>query len=283
MSENQTSDPSVSDWWATQISEVKPDKIHFRGFPVQELIGEIGFVDAIWLMLRGDLPTASQKRLLETALVPSIDHGPQAPSIAAARMAATTGIGINNAVATGVNLLGDVHGGAGQQCVSLLNEIVARSESSGRSIDEVAAEIVTTYKRESRYIPGFGHRFHAQDPRRGPILAVVSNEIDKSTVEGKGYAAARGIEKALAQQSKGRSIPMNIDGATSVIYVELGIPPVLSRGLFILARSVGILSHAYEEFENGRRIKGPIPRQYSASYIGVPDRHLNHLKEPNQD
>jgi citrate synthase len=273
----------VSDWWATQISEIEPDKIAFRGFPVQELIGEIGFVDAIWLMLRGDLPTASQKRLLETALVPSIDHGPQAPSIASARMAATTGIGINNAVATGVNLLGDVHGGAGQQSVCLLNEIVNRSETSGRTIDEVAADIVATYKRESRYIPGFGHRFHSRDPRRSPILAVVCNEIEKGTIEGKGYAAARGIEKALAQQSSGRSIPMNIDGATSVIYAELSIPPVLSRGLFILARSVGILSHAYEEVENGRRIKGPIPRHYSASYVGVPDRHLNHFKESNQN
>lgn len=227
-------------------------------------------------MLRGDLPTASEKRLLEAALVPSIDHGPQAPSIAAARMAATTGIGINNAVATGVNLLGDVHGGAGQQCVSLLNEIVEQSEGSGRSIDEVAAEAVATYKSESRYIPGFGHRFHTQDPRREPILAVVSSEIDKGTVEGKGFAAARGIETALEQQSKGMTIPMNIDGATSVVYVELGIPPALSRGLFVLARGVGVLSHAYEELENGRRIKGPIPRQYTASYIGVPDRHLNH-------
>ena len=53
-------------------------------------------------------------------MVAGVDHGPPAPSIAAARMAATCGPGLHNAVATGVNLLGDVHGGAGQQCVALL-------------------------------------------------------------------------------------------------------------------------------------------------------------------
>jgi hypothetical protein len=32
-----------------------------------------------------------------------------------------------------------------------------------------------------------------------------------------------------------------IDGATAVIYAELGFPPPLARGLFCLSRSVGIL------------------------------------------
>ena len=43
---------------------------------------------------------------------------------------------------------------------------------------------------------------------------------------------------------KGKVVPMNIDGATAVIYTELGFPPPLSRGIFCLSRSVGILAHA---------------------------------------
>ena len=49
----------------------------------------------------------------------AVDHGPQAPSIAIARMAATCGVGINNAMASAINVLGDVHGGAGEQAVEL--------------------------------------------------------------------------------------------------------------------------------------------------------------------
>jgi citrate synthase len=49
--------------------------------------------------------------------VAAVDHGPQAPSIAAARMAVTCGLGLNGAMATAVNMLDDVHGGAGEQAV----------------------------------------------------------------------------------------------------------------------------------------------------------------------
>ena len=52
---------------------------------------------------------------------------------------------------------------------------------------------------------------------------------------------------------------MNIDGATGVVYAELGFPPPLCRGLFVLSRSVGALAHAFEEMQSGERNKGPIP------------------------
>ena len=52
---------------------------------------------------------------------------------------------------------------------------------------------------------------------------------------------------------------MNIDGATAVIYAELGFAPPLARGLFVLSRSIGILAHAWEESQQGRRNKGPMP------------------------
>ena len=55
---------------------------------------------------------------------------------------------------------------------------------------------------------------------------------------------------------------MNIDGATAVIYAELGFSAPLGRGLFILSRSVGILAHAWEQTGQGGRIKGPMPREH---------------------
>src|SRR5260370_7730322 len=80
----------------------------------------------VYLMTRGELPDPAAAKLLEAALVAAVDHGPQAPSIAAARMAITCGVGINNAMASAINMLGDVHGGAGEQCVALYNAIAPR-------------------------------------------------------------------------------------------------------------------------------------------------------------
>ncbi|MGB5705949.1 MAG: citrate/2-methylcitrate synthase [Arenicellales bacterium] len=59
---------------------------------------------------------------------------------------------------------------------------------------------------------------------------------------------------------------MNIDGATAVIFCELGCPAKLARGLFCLSRSVGILAHAYEQTQQGGRNKGPTPPDYLWTY-----------------
>ncbi|MGP4102580.1 citryl-CoA lyase [Nonomuraea sp. KM90] len=235
---------AAADWWATAVSRIEPDVIELRGQPVQELIGRIGFAEMIWLMLRGDRPDPRQAALLEAALVSSVDHGPHAPSIAVARMAATCGVGLNNAVATGVNLLGDVHGGAGEQCVRLLEEVVA---------DGDAAAVVARRRARDKYLPGFGHRFHTRDPRRDPLLGLASEAVAAGVVPGAHLRAAIEVERLIAP------VPMNIDGATAVIYAELGFPAPLARGLFVLSRSVGILAHAWEETGQGRRNKGPIP------------------------
>ena len=126
----------VSDWWRTSIIDMEPGRIDLRGTPVQDLIGNVSFAEMIWLMVRGDWPTPAQARLFEAALVSAVDHGPQAPSIAAARMAVTCGLPLNNAMATAVNMLGDVHGGAGQQAVELYHHIDAHAGDLAAALDD---------------------------------------------------------------------------------------------------------------------------------------------------
>jgi citrate synthase len=257
----------AADWWATSVSRMAPGVVELRGRPVQDLIGTVDLSSMIWLMLRGELPEPRQAALLEAALVAGVDHGPHAPSIAAARMAATCGIGLNNAVATGVNLLGDSHGGAGQQCVELLHDIRAR-ENDGLDLAAAADAALADWRTtRGRYIPGFGHRFHPRDPRRDPLLGLVDDAVRDGVVEGRYAAAALAVEAAL-QRSGRPPVPMNIDGATAVIYAELGFAAPLARGLFVLSRSIGILAHAWEETGQGRRNKGPIPPGILPTYLG---------------
>ncbi|WAE75939.1 citryl-CoA lyase [Streptomonospora nanhaiensis] len=262
----------IGNWWSTGVIRIAPGEIEPRGYPVQELIGQASFVDTVWLMLRGELPDPRQSRLLEAALVAAVDHGPQAPSIAAARMAATCGVGLNSAVATGVNLLGDVHGGAGQQCVELL-ERMAALRAGGAPVDRVAADEVAGYRARGEYVPGFGHRFHPRDPRRDPLLGLVGEAVEEGVVPGGPLESALALEAALSE-GRARPVPMNVDGATAVVYASLGFPAELARGLFVLSRSVGILAHAWEEHGSGARIKGPLPRSVLAEYTGPPTRHV---------
>ena len=264
------------EWWSTSIIDMKPGMIRFRGYAIEELIGRAGFADMVFLLTRGELPRPEAAKLLEAALVAAVDHGPQAPSIAAARMAVTCGVGINNAMASAINMLGDVHGGAGEQAVALYHAIAKRlgtSADNKRVATAVTAEIAALKKQGIRHLPGFGHRFHPLDPRAPRLLELVDAAAKSGAVSGRFAAIGRAVEAELAKGA-GRAIPMNIDGATGVVYAELGFPPPLCRGLFVLSRSVGALAHAFEEMQSGVRSKGPIPRHLIWDYTGPPPRRV---------
>ena len=128
-------------------------------------------------------------------------------------------------------------------------------------------------QRGGTHIPGFGHRFHPIDPRTPRLLTLVDHAVKRGAVTGRYAAIGRAIETALAKR-KGRKIPMNIDGATAVIFAELGFAARLCRGLFVLSRSVGALAHAWEESQSGARNKGPLPRQLLWTYRGPKPRRL---------
>ncbi|MEM7317669.1 MAG: citryl-CoA lyase [Pseudomonadota bacterium] len=258
----------VSDWWTTEIIDMVPGQIRFRGRPIEDLIGKVSFPQMIWLMTRGDLPNPAQAKLFEAALVSAVDHGPQAPSIATARMAVTCGLGLNGAMASAVNMLDDIHGGAGEQAVELYHGVDAAIRSGAPEHDAAKQQIERWQKDHGKYIPGFGHRFHKpEDPRAPRLLDLVDEAAEEGTVSGRFAGIGRAVQRAL-QSQKGQAVPMNIDGATAVIYAELGFAPPLARGLFCLSRSVGILAHAWEQMNQGGRNKGPTPPQYRWRYRG---------------
>ena len=260
----------ASAWWTTAIVDIHPGQIAMRGYPIEELIGNVSFPDMVYLLLRGELPERSQAELLEAALVASVDHGPQAPAIAISRMAVTCGLPVNGAMASAINVLDDIHGGAGQQCMELYREIAAEA---GDGDPAAAAAAVLRRRREAgeHYVPGFGHRFHPVDPRTPRLFALLDAAGAAGVVSGRFTRIGRAIEAALAA-GRTRPVPMNIDGVTAVIYCELGFEPELGRGIFILARALGILAHAWEEKQQGARLKGPMPRDIAYGYRGRPRR-----------
>lgn len=270
---SKSAEGEVRDWWQTSIIDMAPGEIRYRGYPVEELIGHINFSQMIWLLLRGELPSQAQAGLLDTALMSAVDHGPQAPSIAIARMAATCGVGINNAMASAVNVLGDIHGGAGEQAMELFYAIHKRVNGSNTLEHVVAAQLDLLLEQAGGFVPGYGHRFHPVDPRAPRLLELVDQYADQGIID-RGFAdIGRAVEKELASR-KGRLIPLNIDGATAVIYASLDFAPALARGLFCLSRSVGIMAHAWEQMQQGGRNKGPVPRTMGWSYTGELQRSL---------
>ena len=97
--------------WSTSLTRIAPNEIEIRGYPVDELMGRLMFSEAIYLLLRGELPTPSIGKLFTAVLLSSIDHGVTPPSTIAARHVASSGSTLSAAVAAGVLAFGNYHGG----------------------------------------------------------------------------------------------------------------------------------------------------------------------------
>ena len=264
---------SVTDWWESEITDIAPGSIRVRGYAIEELIGRVGFASMIWLVLRGELPSQRQTDLFGAVLVAGVDHGPQAPSISIARMAITCGIGINAAIASGVNALGDIHGGAGQQCMELLSDVHQR-HIGGMDLSEAVTVGLDSFRaKHGRFVPGFGHRFHPVDPRAARLAELVEKAAREGVVTGRYLSVGDAVQQRLSH-GKPASLPMNVDGIIAVVLLELGFAPEMGRGIFVLSRSVGICAHAFEQSQRGERIKGPTPPGFGFRYTGVPPRNL---------
>ena len=74
---NDSAVEEMLDWWRTDIIDMEPSAIRYRGYPIEEMIGKVSFTQMIWLLTRGTLPSHGEAELLDTALMSAVDHGPQ--------------------------------------------------------------------------------------------------------------------------------------------------------------------------------------------------------------
>jgi citrate synthase len=253
-------------WWETAISEVSDGRIIIRGRPIEELIAGSSFVQHLVFLACGRMLTPGAARLFEAVMVAGADHGPLAPSIAAARMAATCGVTFNSAVASGINLLGEDHGGAAGNSTRLLTQVDARSREV--PLETAALERVTAARAAGTRLAGFGHQLHGTDPRREPLLAMLAVAVAERDIDGHFVDVALAIEAAL-YEVVGQPVTLNVDGLWGIVCCELELSPDFAMGAFCLSRGAGIVAHALEEGASGLRIKGPCPPEDRlVSYVG---------------
>lgn len=256
----------MTDTWKTAVTLIKPNEIRLRGYRIDELMGTITFAQAIYLALRGELPSPNVGRLIDAMLVSSIDHGVTPPSTQAARLTASTGAPLNAAVATGVLSINKHHGGAIEDCMGVLRAVIERSDASGQSIERVAPDIVAEFKAAKKKIAGFGHRVHTNDPRTVKLLTLAI----ELGIAGNGVAAVRAVEAAFA--ASGKPLPVNVDGAIAALLIDLNIPAELANAFFIMARVPGLVAQVYEEQQRQPPMRRIDSRE--SEYDGPPARSV---------
>ncbi len=236
--------------WETSICKVVSDgdeeEIVIRGRKLSDLIGAISFAEVMFLMLRGDLPTKAEARVLDALLVASIEHGIAPPSMIA-RCFASYGTSIQAAVGGGVLAFGDRMGGLGEQMARMMVEAVAGAGLDGSAEDEtivrLADDMVAAVQAQGERLPGFGIPLHGADPRAPQVLAVARAE----GTYGLYCRLAEALEAALARRRDGRGVPMNLDGVSACVILDLGFDWRATRLFLLTPRTVSFAAHYLEE------------------------------------
>jgi succinyl-CoA synthetase alpha subunit len=227
--------------WNTAITCVEPNKVAVRGYNIAELMGQVSFGSAVYLILTGELPSPAVARLMDAILVSSIDHGATPPSALAARTVASTGATLSASVAAGIMSINRHHGGAIEDCAGQLKAIANRATRESISMDESAARTLAAMREAGERMSGFGHRVHTKDPRTARLFELAR----EAGVNGVHMQAAQAVEKAFVDAKK--SLPINVDGAIGAILADLEMNPVAFNGIFMIARTPGLIAHVIEE------------------------------------
>jgi citrate synthase len=225
-------------FWRTAISRVRPGEITVRGLDLVELIGQRPYGDVVYLLLAGELPRGNEGRMVDAMLVSASEHSVLAPSVDAARFAASAGVPLQAAVAAGTIALGDFHGGA----VDAVARLLLDAAETGLPDPEAARTLADRYRAEGRRLPGFGHVVHDPDPRAGRLFEVAAD----LGFRGRWCSLAEAVE-AATEDVLGRRFRMNVDGALGALLLEVGLDWRLGKAFYVIGRSAGLVAHVFEE------------------------------------
>ena len=253
--------------WNTAITRVEPNKVAVRGYDIAELMGRVSFGAAVYLILTGELPSPAVAHLMDAILVSSIDHGATPPSAVAARTVASTGATLSASIAAGIMSINRHHGGAIEDCARQLKAIADRAARESISMDEAATRTLTAMREAGERMAGFGHRLHTKDPRTARLFELAR----EAGVDGVHMQATRAVEKAFADAKK--SVPINVDGAIGAILADLGMNPAAFNGIFMIARTPGLVAHVIEEQTREKPMRRIEPVNHG--YDGPPPRKIS--------
>jgi len=249
--------------WKSAITNIGPGKIQVRGYDITQIMDKLSFAEAVFLILKGELPSKAEAELMRAILVASIDHGCSPPSVLGTRTVLSGGNSLNAAIAGGVLVIGDSHGGAIENAARIMQDWAAKEGD----VTKLAEQLVDWTRENKIRMPGFGHRLHNVDPRTLKLFEIAG----KNNFSGRHIELCKAIEAALAEKL-GKKLPINVDGAIAAVISDMGFDWRLGKGFFIISRVPGLLAHAYEEMTREKPMRQLGNRNFS--YDGPPEREI---------
>ncbi|RNM15116.1 citryl-CoA lyase [Nocardioides pocheonensis] len=249
------SDVSRGAYWSSRISAVTPEKVFIRGYDLEDLIGDLPFTAAIYLLIKGDLPSPPEVRVLDGVLSAVLDYGLEKPGTVAARFAVSANPSMAVGLAAACLSVGR-HTLATEDTSRFIVDCYSRFQESGSTMEEFADQEVARLRTSGHRIPGLGHPvFKRVDPRAAALRALAVRESC--------WPAAADLYEALhssfTRLPGKEDIAINDVGMMAAVLVGLGFSPEEGTGVAILSTMPGLIAHISEELTGGRPIR-VVPR-----------------------
>ncbi len=166
------------------------------------------------------------------------------PFVQTARMTlAAAPEALQRAAAVGINGAEAVNLGATENVGMMLSCGLEEMEEEGEIEAGAAKRVVTELFAEKKLVPGFGHPLHRPvDPRAIRVLQLAQER----GLVGRHTQIPDAVSMAV-REAGGSHLPININGTIASIMLDLDFPMQVLRGVAILARTIGLLGHLYED------------------------------------
>lgn len=260
-----------SKYWQSAVSEIEPEHVYVRGYDLEDLIG-LPFGAATYMLIRGEMPTPQQSRVMDALLTAVLDYGLEKAGTVAARAVASSNPNMQAGLAAAVLGAGE-HSLAPENAARFISEQYAAFTASNEDLDEFSARIVAEAREQKVRIPGFGHQvFRFEDPRAQKLKRIAQKE----GLWGGAATLYEAIHRQFTKNPKVAHFPMNDVGVLAAISTALGFTPEESTALAVIGTLPGVTAHITEELRSGQLVR-KIPAE-DVDY-SVPRRDFLHDAE----
>ena len=256
------------DYWTTKVSYVDEHHILMRGYPLPEVIESLSYAEALFLMIKGELPNKKETKIMSALLCGIMDYDFLSPTSTAARLVASASPDSPiPGIAAGILAMGK-YTVSPQDSVALINNAHELMKAENLTKKETAKRIVQEYRESKQRIPGFGHPLYPEVDPRAKALRKVAEE---NGFWGEKCQLYEAIHDEF-EESTGRQIAINIDGMMACVGNEMGFDPMEMAGIAAVSFMCGLIPHVVEEIKEGSPIRMVPPS--ITKYTGPPERHL---------
>jgi len=227
------------------IADDRGEEPLYAGYPASELINNgYDIPHVVGLLWTKKLISTKDAEVVKRIIMLSADHGPCVSGAFATIMASCAGIGLSQAVAAGLIMIGPRFGGA-------VTDAGKWFDYGHANYADDLPGFLSWMKNNVGPVPGIGHRVKSVKNPDKRVKELIKH-VREAGIDTPRLDFALRVEEVTT--AKKDNLILNVDGCMACILTDLGFPNESLNGFFVLARTIGLIGHWSDQKRNGGRL-----------------------------